>query len=97
MGDPTIGVTASESLLSHVGESPENTIATLISYGLGLVGVLAVLTATWAAIQMILASGDEEKMKKSRYMVIYAFIGVVVAGLGYAAVKFIMNLNLNNF
>lgn len=89
--------TDSESLISHAWENPWDTVANIISYGLGLVWVLAVLAATWASVQMIVASGDDEKMKKSRQMIIYAFVGVVVAGLGYGAVKFIMNLNLNNF
>lgn len=97
VGDPTVGVNAWDSLLSHVGENPEDTIAQIIAYGLGMVAVLAVLAATWAGIQMIIAAGDEEKMKKSRYIIIYAFIGIVVAWLGYGIVKFVMNLNLNNF
>ncbi len=97
VGDPTIGVASFDSLLSQAGDNPEDTIANIISYGLGIVGVLAVMAATWAGIQIIIAAGDEEKVKKSRMMIIYAMIGVVVAWLGYGIVKLVMNLDLNNF
>ncbi len=97
VGDPTIGVASFDSLLSQAGDNPEDTIANIISYGLGIVGVLAVMAATWAGIEIIIAAGDEEKVKKSRMMIIYAMIGVVVAWLGYGIVKLVMNLDLNNF
>jgi hypothetical protein len=34
---------------------------------------------TWAGIQMVLAIGEEEKMKKARYTMIYAFIGLGIS------------------
>ena len=46
---------------------------------------------------MILATGEEEKFKKARYTMIYAFIGLLVAGLAYGAVNFVTNLKLDNF
>jgi multisubunit Na+/H+ antiporter MnhB subunit len=64
---------------------------------IGLTAVLTVLAITWAGIQMILATGEEEKFKKARHTMIYAFIGLLVAGLAYGAVTLITNLQLNNF
>lgn len=55
------------------------------------------MAITWASIQMIIAAGDEEKIKKSRNMIIYAFIGIVVAGIAYGAVRFMTNLQLDTF
>lgn len=46
---------------------------------------------------MVLATGEEEKMKKARHTMIYAFIGLFVAGLAYGIVTFITNIKLNNF
>lgn len=46
---------------------------------------------------MILATGEEEKFKKARYTMIYAFIGLIVAGLAYGVVTFITNLKLDTF
>jgi hypothetical protein len=46
---------------------------------------------------MVLAVGDEEKMKKSRYTMIYAFIGLLISGMAYGVVTLVTGLNLNNF
>jgi hypothetical protein len=46
---------------------------------------------------MILATGEEEKFKKARYIMIYAFIWLFVSGLAYAVVIFTTNLQLNSF
>jgi hypothetical protein len=69
----------------------------IIAWLIGLTAVLTVIAITWAGIQMVLATGEEEKMKKARYTMIYAFIGLFVAGLAYGIVTFITNLNLDNF
>jgi uncharacterized membrane protein len=54
--------------------SPGDAIGTIISWMIGLTAVLTVLAVTWAGVQMILATGEEEKFKKARYIMIYAFI-----------------------
>ncbi len=58
----------------------------LITYAIGIAGVLGVIGVTWWGIQMILSSGEDEKMKKARYILIYSLIGVLVAGLAYGVV-----------
>lgn len=72
-------------------------IGTLIAWFIWLTAVLAILAITWAAIHMVLAVGDEEKMKKARYTMIYAFIWLFVSGMAYGAVTLVTGLNLNNF
>jgi hypothetical protein len=71
-------------------------IGGIIAWLIRITAVLTVLTITWAGVQMIFATGEEEKFKKARYTMIYAFIGLLVAGLAYGIVTFITNLNLNN-
>ena len=61
---------------------------------IGLTGVLAVIGITWSAIQMMLAVGEEEKFKKARYSMIYAFVGLVLAGLAYGIVTIITNMKI---
>lgn len=70
------------------------TIAKIISYAISLTAVLAVIAITWWAIQMILASWEEEKVKKSRMMIIYAFVWLLVSGLAYGIVKMVTNLQI---
>ena len=72
-------------------------IGSIISWMIGLTAILTVLAISWAAVQMILATGEEEKFKKARYIMIYAFIGLFVSGLAYATVTFITRLNLTTF
>jgi hypothetical protein len=82
-------------LPQHSGWSDSGTtIANIISYAISLTAVLAVMAVTWWAIQMILASGEEEKVKKSRMIIIYAFVWLLIAGLAYGIVKMITNLQL---
>ncbi len=71
-------------------------IGSIIAWLIRLTAVLTVLTITWAGVQMVIATGEEEKFKKARYTMIYAFIGLIVAGLAYGIVTFITKLNLNN-
>ncbi len=78
-------------------QSSGDAIGAIIAWFIWLTAVLTVIAITWWGIQMILASGEEEKFKKARYTMIYAFIGLIVAGLAYGAVTFITNLNLDNF
>lgn len=77
--------------------SPGKAIASVIAWCIGLTAVLTVLAATWSGIQMILAIWEEEKFKKARYTMIYAFIGLIVSGLAYAVVALLTNLNLDPF
>lgn len=74
-----------------------DSIAMIIAWGISLTAVLTIIAITWAGIQMVLAVGEEEKMKKARHTMIYAFIGLIIAWLAYAIVYFVVNINLNNF
>ena len=88
-------VIAPTDVLPALGMTPGDTIAKIIAFFISLTGILSVMTMTWASIQMILAVGEDEKIKKARYMVIYSLIGLVIAGLAYGIVKFMTNINLN--
>ncbi len=54
-------------------------IATIIAWGISLTAVLTIIAITWAGIRMVLAVGEEEKMKQARHTMIYAFIGLIIA------------------
>jgi multisubunit Na+/H+ antiporter MnhB subunit len=84
--------------LTQVESSTAGTfIGNIIAWLLGITAVLAVLAVTYAGIQMILATWEEEKFKKARHTMIYAFVGLIVAGLAYETVKFVTRLNLDVF
>lgn len=69
-----------------------NGILTRAISGLSLViGVIAVLVIIVAGIQMTLSTGDAGKVKQSRDAVIYAAVGLIVAVLAQAIVRFVLN------
>ncbi len=94
-GNALGAVIAPTDVLPAMSMTPGDTIAKIIAFFISLTGILSVMTMTWASIQMILAVGEDEKIKKARYMIIYSLIGLLIAGLAYAIVKFMTNLNLN--
>lgn len=69
-------------------------IAKLISYAIGIAGVLWVIGITWWGIQMILSTGDDEKLKKWRFIMIYSIVWVIVAGLAYSIISIVGNLKI---
>lgn len=83
-----VEVTSPTGLLVSTGD-PSTAIASLIAGGIGIAAILGVISLTWAGIQMILAAGDDEKIKKAKQMILYSIVGVVLAGLAYGIVKVI--------
>jgi hypothetical protein len=88
----TSGITQA---LPYVNDSKDTweIIASIIAWMISMTAILSVIAITWASIQMVLATGEDEKIKKSRYMIIYAFIWLTLAGLAYAIVRFIGNID----
>lgn len=98
MAHAAIIVSPPTQLLPTINNSkPGEAIGAIIAWLIGLTAVLTVLAITWAGVQMILSTGEEEKFKKARHTMIYAFVGLIVAGLAYGTVNFITNVNLTNF
>lgn len=93
-GDPPADITATN--VPYTG-SAGDFIGNIIAQFIGVVAVLTILAVTWAGIQMVLAIGEEEKMKKARHTMIYAFIGLGVSWLSYGIVSFITSLKLDSF
>lgn len=56
--------------------------------------IIAVLLALWGGFQILTASGDEEKVKKGKNVLIQALIGLVVIFLAYSIISWLLNLIL---
>jgi hypothetical protein len=70
---------------------PDGVITRAVN-GLSIVlGVTAVIIIIIAGIRMTLSTGDPAKIKQSRDAVIYAAVGLVVAVLAQAIVRFVLN------
>lgn len=80
--------------INYVGNGAAgDALGSLVSYGIGLTSILAVIAITWAGIMMFLSVGEEEKFKKAREILIYALVGVGVSGAAYVIVSLVSNLN----
>lgn len=74
-------------------DTTEKLLPSIISSIIGLVAVLAIIAITWAGIQMFLSVGNEDKFKQARMILIYALIGVGLAGSAYLIVNVVANLS----
>ena len=65
-----------------------NTIGTIIGditdWLLGFVITICILALIWGGLNYVGSSGDTEKATTAKRVVLYAIIGLVVAGLAYA-------------
>ncbi len=55
-----------------------------------VVGTVAVLMIIIGGLMYVLSAGDPSSTKKAKDTILYAIIGVVVAILAYAIVKFVL-------
>jgi len=58
---------------------------------LGFLGVIGVLAIVWAGVQMIIHFGDEEKITKSKNIIMYVVIGLAIATVAWTIVRFFLN------
>lgn len=67
-------------------------VGNIISGALLVIGVLCVVFIIVAAIEYIISRGDAAKIKKAKESIIYAVAGLVIAGLAFAIVQFVVGL-----
>jgi len=72
-------------------ESLEVLIADIVKWALGLTAVLAVAFIVYGGFLYISAAGDESQLKAGKQAIIGAVIGIIVIGLAYAIVQFVVN------
>ena len=71
--------------------SLEDLIAKIVKYALGLTAVLAVAYIVNGGFLYISSAGDESQLKAGKQAIIGAVIGIIVIGLAYALVEFVVN------
>ncbi|MCH8748596.1 hypothetical protein IH781_02495 [Patescibacteria group bacterium] len=58
-----------------------------INFGLSLVAVIALLTIVGGAIYYLISLGNDEKMQRAKKIVLYAILGVMVAGISFVIIE----------
>ena len=65
-------------------------IAGIIQGALGLVGVLALAYLVYGGFLYITSRGEEDQIRHAKTTLTYAIFGIVVIGLAYAVVTFVI-------
>lgn len=56
------------------------------------IGFVCMVVLIWWGIQLITASGNSEKMKKTNKLLMWALIGILISILSYSVVRLVINL-----
>lgn len=94
----TSGIDAIDKLIkpkdSGLATNPDiiAVILRIVNFMLGLVAVLALAAMIWGALMYILSLGDEGKTEKAKKVILYAIVGVLVAGVSFVLLSVVRNL-----
>ncbi len=73
--------------------SPEDIIINIFNWLAGILALISVVVIVIAGIMWVTAGGNEDTVKKARGMILYAVIGLIIAGAAYG----IVNVVVENF
>jgi predicted permease len=62
----------------------------IIKWVVGFVVLIAILMIVWAGMSYMVSAGDQSKVETAKKIFTYAIIGLLIAALAYAIVKFII-------
>lgn len=79
----------------EAGAAFNNTIINIINAVLGVIGLVAVIFVVYGGFLYLTSAGDAGKVKKGKDTLLYACIGLVIVGLSFAIVNFVI-INLIN-
>ena len=91
MGDVSSSI---DDSLGQTGEEPAGVgdfVQSLVSMIMLMVGIIAVVMIVVGAIQYTMSQGDAGKVKKAKDTIMYGIIGLVVALLAFAIVRFALS------
>jgi small-conductance mechanosensitive channel len=55
-----------------------------------VVGIISVLMLIWGGVRYIISGGDSKKVTDAKNTILYAIIGLIIAILAYAIVRFVI-------
>ncbi|MFA5184201.1 MAG: pilin [Patescibacteria group bacterium] len=89
--DNTDSDSSSLSLTNPLGiSSPQALIGRVINSIMGLVGSIALVMFVYGGLTWMTSSGNDEKVKKGREIIIWSAIGLVVVFMSYALTRFVI-------
>ena len=70
----------------------EDALIDITNWLLGFVVVFGILAMVWGGINYVGSAGDQEKATTAKRVITYALLGIIIAGLAYAAVKVVVDI-----
>ncbi len=68
-------------------ESPIQTVIGLLLFAIGIISVIMIIVG---GIRYVISNGEAAKIKSAKDTILYAVIGLIVSGLAYVIVDFIV-------
>lgn len=59
---------------------------------MSFISIIAVIYIIYAGFQLMIGAGDEEKMKKTRQIILYVVLGILIMWLAYPIVRWTIDL-----
>lgn len=75
---------------SGANEVFSNTVIGIINGVLGIIGLVAVIFIIYGGFLYLTSAGDASKVKKGRDSILYAVIGLIIVGIAFAVVNFVI-------
>ncbi len=70
---------------------PEGIFNRITNIALGIVGAISVLMLVWGGLRYIISGGDSKKITDAKNTILYAVIGLIIAMLAYAIIRFVLS------
>lgn len=70
---------------------PEGIFNQITTIALGIIGAVSVIMLIWGGLRYIISGGDSKKITDAKNTILYAIIGLIIAMLSYAIIKFVLN------
>lgn len=70
---------------------PDGIFNQITSIALGIIGAISVIMLIWGGLRYIISGGDSKKITDAKNTILYAIIGLIIALLSYAIIRFVLN------
>lgn len=88
---------SAQNLEASVTEvNPVIIVATITKYLLGVLGASAIIMFLYGGFMMVFSAGNEEKLKKSRSILVWAIIGITIVLSSYSILNYVFTKMLSS-
>ena len=81
---------SSSEICKAKADSVDPLVSTIVSIFLWAIGIISVIMMVVGGLKYVISAGDPSQLKTARETIIYAVVGLVVAMLAFAIVKFVV-------